>query len=89
MPTAYVYVRFSSKKQEQGHSVERQLDLARKYAARHGLTLDERSYQDLGISAFKGKNLVEGALGTFLNGVRQGAIPKGSYLLVAKRSSLP
>ncbi len=82
MRTAYSYVRFSSKPQEQGDSVRRQLKLARDYAAKHSLVLDERSYADLGVSAFKGKNVVDGALGTFLKAVEQKKVKQGSYLLV-------
>ncbi len=82
MHTAYSYVRFSSKPQEQGDSVRRQLKLARDYAAAHSLVLDERSYTDLGLSAFKGKNLVDGALGTFLKAIEEKKVKKGSYLLV-------
>ncbi|MBK7616340.1 MAG: recombinase family protein [Burkholderiales bacterium] len=82
MHTAYSYVRFSSKAQELGDSMRRQVGLARAYATQHGLFLDERSYQDLGISAFKGKNAVDGALGAFLKAVDDKIIPKGSFLLV-------
>jgi len=56
--------------------------LAREYAGKHSLALDERSYQDLGISAFKGKNVAEGALGAFLKAVDDKIIGRGSYLLV-------
>lgn len=82
MITAYSYVRFSSKPQERGDSLRRQTALARKYAAAHNLNLIEASYQDLGISAFKGRNVVEGALGAFLQAVDAGQIKRGSYLLV-------
>jgi DNA invertase Pin-like site-specific DNA recombinase len=82
MKTAYSYVRFSSKRQEKGDSVRRQLALARDYATKHALILDERSYEDLGISAFKGKNLIEGALGAFIKAVDDGLIQPGSYLVV-------
>jgi DNA invertase Pin-like site-specific DNA recombinase len=82
MTLAYSYVRFSSKKQEQGDSVRRQVQAARAYAVQHNLTLDERSYDDLNTSAFKGKNLEDGALGAFLKAVDEKIIPQGSYLLV-------
>ena len=82
MATAFSYIRFSARGQEKGDSVRRQSALARAYADKHALTLDERSYEDLGVSAFKSKNLVEGKLGTFLKAVDEGLIPKGSYLLV-------
>jgi len=37
---AYSYLRFSTPEQAGGDSRRRQLDLARAYAARHGLVLD-------------------------------------------------
>jgi DNA invertase Pin-like site-specific DNA recombinase len=39
-------------------------------------------YHDLGVSAFKGANLQEGALGKFIQAAEQRQIPAGSYLLV-------
>lgn len=53
-----------------------------KYATQHNLTLNEKTYRDLGVSAWKGKNAKEGALGAFLHAVDQGVIAKGSYLLI-------
>lgn len=79
---AYSYVRFSSERQALGDSVRRQVKLAEEYAAQHGLELDTHSYRDLGVSAFRGRNAVEGKLGTFLQAVDAGYIKKGSYLLV-------
>lgn len=81
-PLAFAYVRFSSEKQSSGSSVERQLEKAREYALEHGLELDDKTYLDLGVSAFRGKNAVEGKLGVFIAAVEAGRIPKGSYLLV-------
>lgn len=82
MKTAFSYIRFSSKPQERGDSLRRQVRLARDYATKHDLILDERSYQDLGISAFKGKNAIEGALAAFLKAVDDKVIPRGAFLLV-------
>ncbi len=82
MSTAYSYVRFSSEKQQLGDSVRRQLKLATDYASKHNLVLDNHSYRDLGVSAFKGKNVIEGKLGTFLKAVDDGIIKPGSFLLV-------
>jgi DNA invertase Pin-like site-specific DNA recombinase len=82
-PKAYSYLRFSTPEQAKGDSRRRQSSLATDYAARHGLVLaDDSEYQDLGVSAFRGKNLQTGALGEFLEAVRAGAIPAGSFLLV-------
>ena len=57
--------------------------MSEKYAADHDLILDETlNLSDLGVSAFKGKNATEGALGNFLQCVSSGIVPVGSYLLV-------
>ncbi|MDE2428004.1 MAG: recombinase family protein [Burkholderiales bacterium] len=82
MTLAFSYIRFSSAKQELGDSVRRQEKRAVDYATKHGLTLDTHSYRDLGVSAFKGKNVTEGRLGSFLNAIEKKIIPQGSYLLV-------
>lgn len=79
---AFSYVRFSTKGQFSGDSLTRQLTKARDYAARHDLQLDESSYLDLGMSAFRGKNAKEGMLGAFLLAVDEGRVPKDCILLV-------
>lgn len=65
-----------------GDSYRRQTEAATRYAAEHGLELDERSFEDLGISAYSGKNAEVGALRTFLVAAEDGIIPRGSFLLV-------
>lgn len=79
--TAYSYVRMSSQQQIKGDSLRRQLELSRNYAEQHGLELDE-SLRDIGVSAWTGSNIRDGALGRFLSLVQTGRIPRGSYLLV-------
>ena len=81
MATCFSYVRFSSEGQRYGTSLERQVELARNYATANGHTLDTATYRDLGISAFRSKN-VENALGAFIQAVDTGKVPKGSLLLV-------
>ena len=78
---AYSYVRFSSLKQKHGASADRQLEAATKYAHTHDLILDTSTYKDLGVSAFRSKN-VESALGAFIQAVDSGKVSKGSYLLI-------
>lgn len=78
---AYSYVRWSSDRQTSGDSLRRQRELSAKYAAEHGLELDE-SLKDEGVSAFKGTNRRRGDLAIFLEQVEAGIIPRGSYLLV-------
>lgn len=81
-PLAYSYVRFSTAKQELGDSLRRQVEMARAYAAEHDLRLAENSYQDLGVSGYKGKNAQAGALGAFMTAVKSGIVVPGSYLLI-------
>lgn len=79
---AFSYLRFSTPEQAKGDSQRRQLAMAKAYADAHGLDLDGGTFQDLGVSAHKGKNLETGQLGAFLELVEEGVIPKGSYFLV-------
>ena len=81
-PKAYSYVRFSSPEQMKGDSWRRQSERARAYALEHGLDLVEGSYEDLGISAYRGRNAIEGGLADFKDAVKDGHIEKGSYLLI-------
>jgi len=80
---AYSYLRFSTPDQLKGDSFRRQVESSRLYAEKHGLDLDDAlTFQDLGISAFRGKNIEEGALKAFIEAVDSGQISSGSYLLV-------
>lgn len=79
---AYSYVRFSTPKQAQGDSYRRQLQQARDYCTTHNLVLDYKTIEDFGVSAFRGSNRTDGALGRFIDAVKSGEIEKGSYLLV-------
>jgi DNA invertase Pin-like site-specific DNA recombinase len=80
---AYSYLRFSTPEQQRGDSFRRQTEAAEVYATRNDLKLDtELSFQDLGVSAYRGKNADTGRLGDFLAAVRVGAVPRDSYLLV-------
>ncbi|WP_256469154.1 recombinase family protein [Bradyrhizobium sp. 156] len=82
-PKAYSYVRMSTDLQLKGDSLRRQREASRKYAEKHSLELvEDFDLHDIGVSAYKGKNLVSGAFGRFLEDVREGKIEKGSYLLV-------
>jgi len=80
---AYSYLRFSTPEQMKGDSFRRQTEAAISYAKANGLELDDSiSFQDLGVSAFRGANVHEGALGAFIQAVDQGRIKAGSFLLV-------
>lgn len=56
--------------------------MAEDYCARKGLTLHPYSYRDLGVSAFKRKNIEKGALASFIEAVSKGVVKKGSYLVI-------
>lgn len=81
-PKAYSYVRFSTKRQAKGDSLQRQLDRSRSYSAEFNLDLQEVSYEDLGVSAFDRANVTTGRLSAFIQAAESGAIERGSYLLV-------
>jgi len=93
-PIAYSYVRFSTAKQELGDSLRRQVAMAEEYCAKKNLDLHPVSYRDLGVSAFKRKNLEKGALAAFIDAVKTGKVEKGSYLVIEQfdrlsRADLP
>lgn len=83
VPKAYSYMRFSTAEQSKGDSLNRQTTMAREWCERHNVPLDtELDLTDKGISAYLGANAETGALGVFLAAVRDGTIPRGSWLLV-------
>lgn len=82
-PKAFSYLRFSTAEQSKGDSHRRQIALAEDYARKRGLDLDRTTtFEDLGVSAFTGKNKKRGALRMFLDAVEEEIIPAGSFLLV-------
>jgi DNA invertase Pin-like site-specific DNA recombinase len=82
-PRAYSYVRMSTDLQLRGDSLRRQLEASSMYAAANGLELvDEFRFEDIGVSAYTGANVAEGALGRFLDAAKTGGVPAGSFLLV-------
>jgi DNA invertase Pin-like site-specific DNA recombinase len=83
VPKAYSYMRFSTLEQGKGDSLNRQTMMAREWSERQGVPLDvELNLTDKGVSAYQGANAETGALGAFLDTVKAGAIPRGSWLLV-------
>lgn len=80
---AYSYIRFSSPAQMKGDSLRRQTEASEAYAAEHGMYIDYSLHlQDLGISAYHGKNAAQGALAGFFTAIQTGYVPAGSTLLV-------
>lgn len=83
MRRAYSYIRFSSAAQAAGSSLDRQMELTTLYCQRKGYELDDTlSLRDLGVSAFRGDNVREGALAGFLEACRHGRVSRGSVLVV-------
>lgn len=85
-PLCFSYLRFSSREQGKGDSLTRQREARDAWLARQGLELDGSLVMtDAGVSAFKGNhkaNPDRHALAGFLELVKAGRIPRGSYLLV-------
>lgn len=82
-PQAYSYLRMSTDLQLKGDSRRRQLEASRAYAEANGLDLAEGAeLEDIGISAFRGANVREGALGRFLEAIKGGSVKPGSFLIV-------
>ncbi|WP_348236403.1 recombinase family protein [Vibrio parahaemolyticus] len=80
---AFSYIRFSSKQQARGDSLRRQLQAAQDYCHQHNLTLDDSSFRDLGVSAYKGHNTTEDSgLGQFLATCASGKVGQGDYLII-------
>ncbi|MEC8081768.1 MAG: recombinase family protein, partial [Pseudomonadota bacterium] len=80
---AYSYLRFSTPEQMKGDSFRRQTALAQSYASKNNLILDnELTFEDLGVSAYQGRNKAKGNLGLFLEAVQTGLIERDSVLLV-------
>lgn len=86
---AYSYIRFSTPAQAKGGSLQRQMEKAEQYALAHGHTLDtELNLKDLGVSGYSGANVRTGALGAFLDAVKSGEVPRGSFLLIENMDRL-
>jgi DNA invertase Pin-like site-specific DNA recombinase len=83
VPRVYSYIRFSDARQAAGASTERQQDYAQRWAAEHGLLLDESlTLRDEGLSAYHQKHVSKGALGVFLRAIEDGRVESGSVLVV-------
>lgn len=78
---AYSYIRMSTDAQLKGDSLRRQLENSQRYIAENDLDLVD-DLRDLGVSAFRGANVEYGALGQFIEAVRNGLIDPGSFLIV-------
>lgn len=86
-PIHYGYIRWSSNQQEEGDSERRQRTSIQNDAAMLGVTID-KWLMDCGLSASTGENIAKGQLGSFLNDVAAGRVPKGSVLYLDEPTRL-
>jgi DNA invertase Pin-like site-specific DNA recombinase len=84
---AYSYVRMSTPDQLKGDSLRRQYARTLHYAEQHNLEIVEK-FDDLGISAFRGKNAEFGKLAKFKALIESGDVERGSYLIVESMDRL-
>ena len=84
MALAYSYRRVSSGGQAQGEKsgLKRQEHALKDWMRRHPDFRLAEEFLDPGVSAYTGRNRIQGALGRFLAAARSGWIPKGSVLVV-------
>jgi DNA invertase Pin-like site-specific DNA recombinase len=78
-----IYLRFSSRQQENGDSLERQKRVCEGHANLKGWNVIE-TISDLGRSAWKGHHLSVGNLGGFTRRVEAGEIERGTIILAEK-----
>lgn len=81
MKLAISYSRWSTPTQSLGDSQRRQLDAAKQYCVTHGLTL-LHSFVDAGLSAYRGRNVDDGALAEIIQATKDGHIPSGTVLII-------
>ncbi|WP_122711171.1 recombinase family protein [Pseudomonas viridiflava] len=78
----YSYIRFSSKAQKLGFSEIRQLEQLNNFFDQYPQARQVERYEDLGVSAFKGKNLKSGQLAKFVERIKSKEILPNALLLV-------
>ena len=81
MKDAFSYIRFSSPEQAKGDSFRRQSEKAETWAKDNGYRI-VKSWEDLGVSGYRGQNATKGGFGEFLQAAAAGELPKDSVLLV-------
>lgn len=79
---AYLYSRVSTRRQLSGMGMELQDEDLKKCLSEHPEWVVKGTFKDLGISAYKGANRIEGEFGEFLKLVADGKIRPGSVLVV-------
>lgn len=83
MKRAIAYLRFSSLHQLQGDSVRRQKKLIDEWLKHHtDYYLDPVTFEDLGLSAYRGQHAMRGAFSEFMEAVQRDLIASGSVFLI-------
>jgi DNA invertase Pin-like site-specific DNA recombinase len=80
----FSYCRVSTRAQDRegADGLQRQEQMAREWCQAHGRELDPLDLTDVGLSAFRGRNLAAGALGRFLDMARRGELGPAPWLLI-------
>lgn len=78
--TAFSYIRFSSAKQELGHSLKRQHEKAVAWCKANNIELSDKSFKDLGISGFRDKK--RPSLDDMFDAIENGSIKAGDIIVL-------
>ncbi len=84
MKTAYSYIRLSSKRQTKDTATgqTRQLEKAAAVCKEKGWQPSSKTFQDLGVSGFKGKNRLQGALSEFIKLAKSGKLGESGTVVL-------
>ena len=85
---AISYIRFSTKTQSKGSSLDRQNNYINHWLQQNPLVdLSDLTYQDLGVSGYSGKH-IDSELGQLLEAIEAGKIVSGDYILIESMDRL-
>lgn len=78
---AFSYIRMSTKEQLRGDSRRRQLERSKEYAKKKGYEF-KNTIEDIGVSAYRGKNFEDGELGRFIQAAKDGQFDPSNVVLL-------
>jgi hypothetical protein len=81
-PLADSYMRLSSLRHKDGDSLRRQTEPRDRWLSRHPGILLSETFADIGVSGFRGKHRMKGALSRYLEHIRAGEVIRGDFFLV-------
>ena len=87
-PTLHLYWRYSDDKQGSGDSERRQRQWTDEVLKEEGAVLSDLDFSDPGVSAFRGKNWLEGGLSRFRAAIQDGIVRPGDILLIEQLDRL-